>query len=108
MAESGSDSRMTFWEEIKALFTIKGVLEEEIKEAKMNTASGKPGWKTSEFWLNAAAQAGVVWASLKGFIPPQWAAIITIAGTAVYTIARTIAKAISDIQAAKSGAAPTA
>ena len=67
----------------------------------MPTATGKPGWKTTEFWLQAAGQLGILWASIQGFIPPKYAAIITVAGTAVYTIARTIAKAVSDVQAVK-------
>jgi len=64
-------------------------------------SSGKPGWKTTEFWLNLAAQAGVLWGSVNHFVPPQYAAIISIGGVALYTVARTVAKAVSDIQAAK-------
>lgn len=67
----------------------------------MPTASGKPGWKTSEFWVTIAGQAATIFMAVKGFIPSNIATIITVAGTAVYTIARTIAKAVSDIQAAK-------
>lgn len=67
----------------------------------MDSASGKPGWKTTEFWMNLAAQAGVLWAAVQGFVPPKIAAIVTVAGTAIYTIARTISKAVSDIQYAK-------
>lgn len=72
----------------------------------MPTVSGSPGWKTTEFWLNLAGQAAVLWGAVRGFIPPQYAAIITVAGAAVYTVARTVAKAVSDIQAAKA-ASPT-
>lgn len=67
----------------------------------MNSASGKPGWKTTEFWLNAASQAALLWGAIKGFVPAQWAAIIGIGGTAIYTIAATARKAVADIQAAK-------
>lgn len=65
------------------------------------TAIGKPGWKTTEWWLNVAAQLGLLWGTVQHFIPPQYAAIISVAGVAIYTVARTIAKAVSDIQAAK-------
>lgn len=74
----------------------------------MPTATGKPGWKTTEFWMNAAAQLGVLWGAVHGFIPQPWASIISISGIAVYTIARTVAKAITDVQAAKSGQTVTA
>lgn len=67
----------------------------------MPTVTGKPGWKTTEFWMNLAGQAGVLWGAVQGFIPPKYAAVVAVAGTALYTIARTIAKAVTDIQAAK-------
>lgn len=63
--------------------------------------SGTPGWKTTEFWLNMMAQAGTLWASIDGLIPPKYAAMIAVIGTAFYTIARTVAKAVADIQATK-------
>lgn len=72
----------------------------------MPTASGKPGWQTTEFWLNLASQIAVVFTAVKGFIPANIATMLSVGGVAVYTIARTIAKAIADVQAAKS--APTA
>lgn len=93
---------MNIIQEIKAFFVAKRVFEEIKTEAtKMDTKSGKPGWKTTEWWLSLATQAGVLWGAIQGFIPPKYAAIIAVAGTAVYTVARTIAKAVSDIQAAK-------
>lgn len=93
---------MNIFSEIAALFKVKSVVEEVIKETKMPTASGKPGWKTSEFWFNLASQAAVLFAAVKGFIPPNIAAIVTVVGTAIYTIAATVRKAVSDIQTAKS------
>ena len=63
-----------------------------------------PGWKTSEFWIHLASQATVLWAAVQGFIPPKYAAIITVAGSAVYTICRTTYKAYTDV---KSATAPT-
>jgi len=67
----------------------------------MPTASGKPGWQTTEFYINLIPQIVSVWGAVQGFIPPKYAAIISVAGAAIYTIARTIAKAISDIKMAK-------
>lgn len=69
----------------------------------MPATSGKPGWKTSEFWMNVAGQITVLWGAIHGFIPQPAASIIAISGIAVYTIARTVAKAISDVQVAKTG-----
>lgn len=65
------------------------------------------GWKTSEFWLNVAAQLATLWGAVQGFIPPKYAAIISTAGIAVYTIARTVLKAKTDIQAVSQTSAPT-
>lgn len=67
----------------------------------MPTTSGKPGWKTTEFYLQIAAQLATLWGAVQGFIPPKYAAIISTAGIAIYTVARTIAKAVADVQAAK-------
>lgn len=67
----------------------------------MTNESGTPGWKTTEFWMNLATQAGVLWGAVQGFVPPKIAAIVSIGGVALYTIARTVAKAVSDIQATK-------
>lgn len=64
----------------------------------------KPGYKTTEFWMNLAVQAGTLWAAVQGFVPPKYAAIVSVAGAAVYTIGRTVAKAIADIKAAKATA----
>lgn len=68
----------------------------------------KPGWKTSEFYLNLAVQAGVLWSAVRGLVPPKIAAIIEVAGVAVYTVARTVLKAVSDIQAAKAASVTVA
>ena len=92
---------MSIFDKIKILWTARGVVEEIAQEAKMPTASGKPGYLTTEFWLNIATQIGVLWGAVHSFVPPQIAAIITIAGTAIYTVARTVAKAVTDIQSAK-------
>lgn len=67
----------------------------------MPTASGKPGWKTTEFWMTIAGQAATLFGAVRGFIPPQYAAIVAAVGTAIYTIAATVRKGIADVQAAK-------
>lgn len=67
----------------------------------MDTTTTKPGWQTTEFWMNLATQASVLWGAVQGFVPPKIAAIVSIAGVAVYTVARTVVKAIADLKATK-------
>lgn len=62
------------------------------------SVGSKPGWKTTEFYFNLATQLATLWGAVSGFIPPKYAAIISTAGIAVYTIARTIIKAMTDIK----------
>lgn len=95
--------RMNIFEEIRAAWAAKSTVEAIVKEAKQMNAVGKPAWKTTEFYFNLASQIATLWGAVHGFIPPQYAAIISIAGIAVYTVARTIAKAITDIQNVKAG-----
>ena len=98
---------MNLWQKIKAFFAVKSFVETEIKEARMVTASGKPGYLSTEFWMNVVTQLGVLWGVVHGFVPAPWNIIIPVAATAIYTVARTVAKAIADIQAAKaSGTVP--
>jgi len=97
---------MSLWQKIKAFFAVKSYIQNDLKEAKMPTASGKPGWQTTEFWVTVASQAAAIWGLLKGVVPAPWNVIIPVAGAAIYAVARTIAKAVSDIQAAKAGNTP--
>lgn len=92
---------MNYLSVLSALWKTKNVVQTEIKEAQMPTVSGKPGWKTTEFWFNIAAQVGLLWGTYSHLIPPQYSVPISIAGVAIYTIARTVAKAVADTQAAK-------
>jgi nucleoside-triphosphatase THEP1 len=92
---------MNIFQEISAFFKVKSAAEEIIKEIKMPTVSGKPGWKTTEFWFTAASQLATLFAAVKGFIPADIASKISIVGVAVYTIAATIRKAVSDVQTTK-------
>jgi hypothetical protein len=89
---------MNIIQAIKALFAAKRLVESEIKEAKIMNSVGKPAWKTTEFYFNVATQIGIVWSTVQGFLPPKYAAIISTAGVAIYTVARTIAKAVTDVQ----------
>jgi hypothetical protein len=82
---------------IPALWKTKGFVEDGIKGAKKMTEN-KPGYKTTEFWLDMATKVGVLWGAVSGMIPPKYAAIIAVAGTAVYTVARTVLKAVNDIK----------
>lgn len=91
---------MNIFEKIKIGWKAKAVAEEIYQEA--NTMNGtKPGWKTTEFWMNVASQAGILWSAVAGFVPPKWAGIISTSGVALYTIARTVGKAIADVQATR-------
>ncbi len=67
----------------------------------MPTASGKPGWKTTEFWMTVATQASVLWGVVHGFVPSPWNVIVPVAASSLYAICATVRKAVSDIQAAK-------
>lgn len=74
----------------------------------MDSASGKPGWKTTEFYVSLIPQIMAVWGAVQGFLPPKLATIISVAGAALYTVARTIAKAVSDIKGANNPPPPSA
>lgn len=86
---------------IVAYFKVRSTVAEIEKEATLPTVSGKPGWKTTEFWLSLGAQIALIWGAVKGFVPAQTAAIVSIIGTSIYTIAATVRKAVADVQAAK-------
>lgn len=91
---------MNIFQKVKAFFKVKSFVKQSITEAKKMNGT-KPGWKTTEFWLQIAAQTGTIWAAVQGFIPEKYAAVISIAGVAVYTVARTIVKAVNDIKVVK-------
>lgn len=72
----------------------------------MNSTS--PGWRSTEFWLHLASQAALLWGAVQGFVPAKWAAIISTIGIAVYTVARTVLKTVTDVKAAQQAAAEPA
>jgi hypothetical protein len=89
-----------------AFFKVKGPALQIITEAETMNAT-TPGWKTSEFWAMAVTHVITIWGMVQGLIPGKYAMIITTAGTAVYTIARTAIKAYSTITASAPVSAPT-
>lgn len=92
---------MNIFQEIKTFFTVKSAAEELYKE--VSTMNGQaPGWKTTEFWGKVVVQVGVLWGAVQGFVPPKYAAIITMGGESIYIIARTVLKMVQAVQAAKS------
>ena len=92
---------MNIFDKIKILFKVNSTVNEITKEAKMQTESGAPGYKTTEFYFHLATQASILWGAIQGFVPPKWAAIISVVGASVYNVGRIIAKAVADVQAAK-------
>lgn len=91
---------MTIFEKIKAALAVNSFVNNVTTEVK--SMDIKSGWKTSEFWSKIAVQVTVLWGAIQGFVPPKWAAVIAVAGEAVYTIARTALKVVQTVQAAKS------
>lgn len=60
----------------------------------------KPGWKTSEFWMNAVVTGYTV---LLSTVPPDKAAMIIAASNGLYILCRTIVKVGDEIKAKKKG-----
>lgn len=82
---------MTLWQKIKAGLQVKRFVETEIKEAKrMNT--GKPGWKTTEFYLTLLTNLVAIVGALKGVIPDHVATIIVAVANGSYGVVRAITK----------------
>ena len=51
-----------------------------------------PGWQTSEFWMTALGQLGLVLAAASGALPARYAVIAGAASQVAYTLSRGIAK----------------
>ena len=96
---------MNLFQKIRALLATRSAMNQIVKEAKMETVSGRPGWKTTEFWMHVATQAGVLWGVVHGLVPAPWNAIVPIVGSSIYAICATVRKAVADIQAAKAAQA---
>lgn len=52
----------------------------------------KPGYKTTEFWINALTIAGLVVSSLAFSLSPRYAAIGASVSAGLYAISRGLAK----------------
>lgn len=88
---------MFILDKIKILLTLNKTVENIEKEYKMESQSGTPGYKTTEFWLKVfAVDVPAVAAALTGVIPAKYALGITAASTAIYGFIRVIAKGLAD------------
>lgn len=83
---------MSLWDKVKSFFAVKKFVETEIKGAKNMDATGKPGWKTTEFWLTMLTNLIAIIGSLKGVIPTETATIILAVANGVYGVIRAITK----------------
>ena len=52
----------------------------------------KAGIRTTEFWVAALTDCGVVAASAAGVLPSRWAAVAAAVSTFAYSVSRGIAK----------------
>lgn len=86
---------MNLIQKIKLLLKINESFKAIEGAYKMNP--NKPGWKTSEFWMNIATVGLSLLSSVPGLIPQESkaAVIATTALTAIYTICRTLSKAVA-------------
>lgn len=93
---------MNIIDKIKTAWAFKTIAEKEIREAQMPTTTGKPGWKTSTFWVKIfTVDAPVLYMGIKGFLPAKTAALIEVLAMGIYTIYRTIDGMTQQIQAVK-------
>ncbi len=51
-----------------------------------------PGWKTSEFWMTAVGQIGLVLAAVSGALPPKYAVLAGALSQVAYNVSRGLAK----------------
>ena len=51
-----------------------------------------PGWKTSEFWMTAVGQVGLVLAAASGALPSQYAVLAGALSQVAYSVSRGLAK----------------
>ena len=57
-----------------------------------SNAARTPGWKTSEFWMTAVGQAGLVLAAAGGLLPAKYAALAGALSQVAYSVSRGLAK----------------
>ena len=84
----------TFWTRRKSGAMMTNMSTTTNIESKLTNIkpATTPGWQTSEFWMTALGQAGLVLAAAGGFLPPQYAAIAAAASQVAYSISRGMAK----------------
>lgn len=93
---------MNILQKIKVLFSMKSTAEEVYKEAQMPTVTGKPGWKTSTFWVKIlTVDVPVLYMGLKGFLPPDVAVKIEVVAMGLYAVYRAISETVTKVQAVK-------
>ena len=51
-----------------------------------------PGWKTSEFWMTAVGQLGLVLAAASGALPTKYAVLAGSLSQVAYSVSRGLAK----------------
>ncbi len=51
-----------------------------------------PGWKTSEFWMTAIGQVGLVLAAASGALPTKYAVLAGALSQVAYSVSRGMAK----------------
>lgn len=51
-----------------------------------------PGWKTSEFWMTAVGQLGLVLAAASGALPTKYAVLAGALSQVAYSVSRGMAK----------------
>lgn len=67
----------------------------------------KPGWKKTEFWIKTfTVDAPIIWGTMKGFLPPDKAAYVEIAGLAVFAFINTVQKFVENWKAVKLSTVP--
>lgn len=59
---------------------------------QVSSMTVKPGWKTTEFWMTALTNLGLVLAACVGVLPPQYAALAGALSQVAYNVSRGLAK----------------
>ncbi len=55
-------------------------------------STATPGWKTSEFWMTAIGQLGLVCAAASGALPTKYAVLAGALSQVAYSVSRGLAK----------------
>lgn len=99
---------MNIISEIKALWMFRTKGQEIYKEAKMETTIGKPGWKTSTFWVKIfTVDLPVLYMGVKGFLPTATAAKIEVVAMGMYAIYRAVSETTTKYQSVQLANGPS-